>query len=433
MKTEFIDLSETRKNLVVEIPTIEVDREIDRLSKRYGRSVKVPGFRPGKVPAKVARRRFRDQILHDVAQDLVPKAVDQALREHGLDPVATPAIRDVSVEEGRPLTFTATFETLPPIDPGEYHGLTLRRSPVEIDDEAVDKALAQLRERAAKVEPVKGRPVERGDTLTLDVERRVTPSAGRDEAPSSAPERHQDVTVEVGGPANPPGFDDELVGLRAGESHEFTLTYPETHEVQELAGRQVGYAVLVKDIRQRVLPDLDDEFARDLGEFDSLAALRDRVRADLNEAGERESDREVRAELLKQLATRVTVEVPDALISRDIDRRAEQLVGHLLAQRIDPRQANVDWDKFRDDQRAAATDTVRSTLVLDEIAKREVIEVSNADIEAEVGRQAERSGRTPAAMRALIEKEGGVGHLATGLRREKAIDFLLAGATIVAV
>ena len=126
MKTEFIDLSETRKNLEVEIPTVEVDREIGRLSKHYGRSVKVPGFRPGKVPAKVVRQRFRDQILNDVVNDLVPKAVNQALREHRLNAVGTPTIRDVTVEEGRPLTFTATFETIPPIDPGEYRSFTLR-------------------------------------------------------------------------------------------------------------------------------------------------------------------------------------------------------------------------------------------------------------------------------------------------------------------
>ena len=433
MKTEFIDLSETRKNLEVEIPTVEVDREIGRLSKHYGRSVKVPGFRPGKVPAKVVRQRFRDQILNDVVNDLVPKAVNQALREHRLNAVGTPTIRDVTVEEGRPLTFTATFETIPPIDPGEYRSFTLRRSPVEIDDEAIDKALAQLRERAAKLESAEGRPVECGDTVTLDLERRVVSSAGHAEGSNSATKRHQNVTVEVGGTANPQGFDDELMGLRAGASHKFTLNYPDTHEVKELAGRHVSYRVLVKDIRQRVLPDLDDEFARDFGELDSLAALRDRVKVGLREAGERESDREVRADLLKQLATRVTAEVPDELISRDIDRRAEHMVSHLLAQRIDPRQANINWDKFRDDQRPAATDTVRSTLVLDEIAKREEIEVSDADIQAEIGRQAERSERTPAAMRALIEKEERINQLATGVLREKVIDFLLANATIVAV
>ena len=429
MKTEFTDVSETRKSLAVEIPTSDVDRQIVRLSKQYGKSVKVPGFRPGKVPAAVARRRFRDQILRDVAQDLVPQAVDEALRERGLEPVDTPSVRDVKVEEGEPLTFTATFETLPPIDPGEYRGLTLRRAPVEVDDAAVDRALEQVRERAAKMMPVEGRPVAHGDTVMIDLERQPLPAQG----PPGATERHEGVALEVGGPANPPGFDDELVGLDAGAEHAFTLTYPTDHEVAELAGRQVRYTVTIKDIRVRVLPDLDDDLAKDLGECDSLDALRTRVREDLVAAGERDSEQEMRADLLKQLASRVAIDVPEALVTRDLDRRLEHFVGHLLAQRIDPREANVDWAQMRDEQRPAATDTVRSTLMLDEIVRREAIEVTDAEIEAEIARQAKQSGRTVAAMRALIEKEGGLDQVATALRREQAIAFLVEHATVVAV
>ena len=429
MKTEFTDVSETRKSLAVEIPTSDVDREIDRLSKRYGRSVKVPGFRPGKVPPALARRRFRDQILHDVAQDLIPKAVDEALRERGLEPLDTPSVQDVKVDEGEPLTFTATFETLPPIDPGEYRGLTLRRSPVEVDDAAIDKALEQIRERAAKMEPVADRPVTQGDTVSVDLERQPLPASGLPDVP----ERRENVAIEIGGPANPPGFDDELVGLDAGAEHAFTLTYPEDHDVAELRGRQVRYTVTVKDIRVRVLPNLDDELAKDLGEFDSLDALRERVRADLVAAGERDSEGAMRAELLRQLASRVTIDVPEALVTRDLDRRLEHFVSHLLSQRVDPRQANVDWERIRDEQRPAATDTVRSTLMLDEIATREAIEVTDADVEAEIVRQAEESGRTPSAVRAFIEKEGGLAQVATGLRREKAIALLVEHATIVAV
>jgi trigger factor len=195
----------------------------------------------------------------------------------------------------------------------------------------------------------------------------------------------------------------------------------------------VRYTVTVKDIQVRVLPELDDELAKDLGEFDSLDALRERVRADLVAAGERDSEGEMRAGLLKQLASRVTFEVPEALVTRDLDRRLEQFVSHLLSQRIDPREANVDWERIRNEQRPAATDTVRSTLMLDEIATRETIEVTDADIEVEIARQAEASGRTASAVRAFIEKEGGLAQVATGLRREKAIALLVEHATIVAV
>src|ERR671912_809688 len=147
MKAEFIDLSDTRKNLVVEIPSTIVDAEIDKVSRDYSRAARIPGFRPGKVPPKVVRQRFRDQILHDVAHGLIPRAVDEALRERGVEPVDTPDIKDVVVEEGQPLKFTASFDTVPPIDPGDYASITLRRDGARVDDAAVDHALATLRER----------------------------------------------------------------------------------------------------------------------------------------------------------------------------------------------------------------------------------------------------------------------------------------------
>src|SRR5215207_1388494 len=154
MKTEYVDVSDTRKNLVVEIPSTVVDAEIDKVSRDYSRAARVPGFRPGKVPAKVVRQRFRDQILHDVAHGLIPRAVDEALRERGVEPVDTPDIKDVVVEEGQPLKFTATFETVPPIDPGVYATIHLRRGAARVDEAAVNEALAGLRERAARYEPV---------------------------------------------------------------------------------------------------------------------------------------------------------------------------------------------------------------------------------------------------------------------------------------
>src|SRR5215218_6712329 len=168
MKTEFIDVNDTRKNLVVEIPSTTVDAEIDKIARDYGKAARIPGFRPGKVPAKVVRQRFRDQILHDVAHGLIPRAVDEALRERGVEPVDTPDIRDVVVEEGQPLKFTASFETVPPIDPGDYSTITLTGTQPAVEEDAVDQALAQLQERGARYEPVEERPIEHGDSVQLD-------------------------------------------------------------------------------------------------------------------------------------------------------------------------------------------------------------------------------------------------------------------------
>ncbi len=421
MKTEFADVNETRKTVRVEIPTDVVDGEIDRVAKDYARKARIPGFRPGKAPARVIKQRFKEQILHDVLHDLVPRAVDDALRERGVEAVDTPDVRDVNIEEGHPLTFTASFDTLPPFDPGEFSTVLLRRPKVAIDDEAVDGALQRLRERAARFEAVEGRGVDHGDTATVDLTR-----MGAD----GTPDTHEGVSIELGAKANPPGFDEQLLGLEPGATKTFDIAFPADYPIGELAGTTVSYTVAIKGIKRRVLPDLDDEFAKDLGEFDTLDALRARVREDLEHEARHAADREVRAELMKELAKRLPFEVPDSLVQREMDRRLEEFARRLMDQRIDLRQAGIDWDAFRDSQRDPAREAIAAALVLDEITRREQLAVTEEELEREVARYAERSGRTPAAVRAALEKEGGLSRVAAGLRREKSIDFVMSRATI---
>ena len=191
------------------------------------------------------------------------------------------------------------------------------------------------------------------------------------------------------------------------------------------------YDAQVKAIRRRVVPELDDEFAKDLGNFDSLAALRDRVRADLEHERMHENERELRGELLRQLSTRVTMDVPPTLLEREIDRRVEEFVRRLIEQQVDPMRTNINWEEFREKQRQAATEAVKSALVLDEVARRENISASDADVDEEITRYAERSGQSPAAVRARLEKEGGLGRIYAGIRRERSVEFLLSRATRV--
>jgi trigger factor len=422
MKTEFVDVSETRKNLVVEIDSSTVDAEIDRVARDYTKAARIPGFRPGKVPARVVKQRFRSQILHDVVHGLVPRAVDDALRERGLEPLDTPDIRDVVVEEGQPLKFTATFDTVPSFDLQPYASLQLRRPEATLQEGAVDETLQALRERAARFEVIEARPVERGDTVVVDLVR---------EAGAETPDTHQDVTIEIGAAANPPGFDDEVIGTSVGETKRFEVRYPDDYEMKELAGTAVNYTVTIKGLKRRVVPELDDEFARDLGEFDTLAALRARVEQDLTREAEQKAERDARGDLLKQLAGWVTFTVPESLIERELDRRIEDFARRLMEQGVDPRKADIDWAAFRQAQQEPARDAVASALVLDEVAQREGLSVSESEIEAELSRFGERTGRTTAAVRAQLEKDGGISRLATGLRREKAVDFLRSRATIV--
>jgi len=423
MKSDLVDVNETRKNLRVEIPTDIVNAEIDRVARDYSKRARIAGFRPGKAPANVIKQRFRDQILHDVLNGLVPRAVDDALRERGVEAVDTPDVRDVSIEEGQPLTFTASFDTLPPFEPGELESISLRRPSSRVEDEAVNQSLEQLRQRAARYEPVEGRGLEHGDIADVDLERK----GHEDSKPSS----HKDVTVELGAKANPPGFDEQLLGLESGATKSFDIHYPNDYPVGELANTDVSYTVTVKGIKRRVLPELDDEFAKDLGEFETLDALRARVREDLEHEARHKAEHDVRAALMKQLATRLPFDVPASLVERELDRRVEDFARRLMDQQIDPRQAGIDWNAFRESQRDVAREAVASALVLDEVARRESLQATGDEVDQEIARYAERSGRTPVAVRAALEKEGGISRVQAGLRREKSIDFVMSRATIV--
>jgi trigger factor len=433
MKTEFADVNATRKTVRVEIPTDVVTTEIDRIARDYSRKARVPGFRPGKTPPRVIKQRFKEQILHDVAHGLIPRAVDDALREKGLEAVDTPDVRDVTLEEGQPLTFTASFDTVPPFDPGDLSTIAFTRASRAINDEAVQLALQRLRDRAARFEPVEGRGVDQGDTVVLDLERgdEVKPEDGDEARKSkSEPQVHRDVSVEVGAKANPPGFDEQLLGLDVGATKEFSIDYPADYPIGELAGTEVSYTVTVKGLKRRVLPELDDEFAKDLGELDTLDALKARVREDLEHEAKHAAEREDRSELMKQLATRLPFDVPASMVDREVDRRLEDFARRLIDQNVDPRTAGIDWNAFRESQREVAREAVAAALVLDELTRREQLDVTDEEVEREVERYAERSGRTPAAVRAALEKEGGLSRVYAGLRREKAIDFVLARATI---
>lgn len=426
MKTELVDVNETRRNLVVEIPSEVVDAEIDTVTIRYGRTVKLPGFRPGKVPTKVVRQRFRSQILHDVAHELVDRVVSDALTERGVEPVDTPHIHDLKLEEGHPLTFTAQFEIVPSFDPGDLTALSARRPPVSIDDEAVEGALGRLRDRAARFEPVEGASAA-GHTVVVDIERQGTAKDGT----RGDKEKLERVPVEIGAAANPPGLDAELTGLSSGEAKTFSLPYPDDHSVAELAGADVAYSVKVHDVRRRVLPELDDEFAKDLGEFDTLDALRARVRQDLEAEAREAAERGMRAEVLKTLAARVPFGVPAPLVEREVDRRVEDFARRLIDQGIDPRQTKIDWAQFREGQREPASEAVASALVLDEIGRREQIAATESEIDAEVERYARQLQLAPADVRARLDQDGSIGRVAMGVRREKAMTHVLEQVKII--
>ena len=438
MKADITEVSETRKHLSFEVPSDVVEAEIDRVAQNYTRSARVPGFRPGKVPPGVVKQRYKEQIMYDVAHDLIPRLVGDALKARDLRPVATPDIRDVVLEEGRPLTFVADFETMPPVDPGTYVGLTVRRQPAVLEVGAVDRALEHLQQRAARWQPVEDRPAASGDTLLLDLTRtrrsRRIALAGEAE-PAAAhpdddkPETLQSVSIELGNTSNPPDFDEHLIGTSTGDARSFTTQYPKDYGVEDLAGATVDYEVTVKGIRKKELLPLDDDFAKEVSELETFEALKDRIKHDLQHEAEHESEHKMRHELLQELASRLKT-VPDVLVDREIDRRLEEFVRRLMEQGVDPMKSGVDWKEFRERQRQAAAETVRSTLVIDEISQRETIDATDEDVAEEIERFAERSGRTAQAVRARLEKEDGLDRIRAGIRREKTMAWLVEKANV---
>src|SRR5437870_13328233 len=223
MKTQFQDISETQKKITIEIASDIVDAEIDRVAKGYSKQARLPGFRPGKVPSNIIKQRFREEIHHEVMHGLIPRAIEEALQERGIEPVSTPDIKDVSLREGEPLKFTADVETVPPFDPGDLSTISLRQHSSTITEDAVEKTLERLRERAAKHESVEGRPIADGDTAVLELDRTD---------PDGKVDHHDDVSVELGAAGSQPGFDQNLLGLNAGDEQTFVVHFAEDYSVK---------------------------------------------------------------------------------------------------------------------------------------------------------------------------------------------------------
>ena len=421
LKVEYSEETPVRKSLAFEIEPEVVEQEIETRAKHYAKRVKIPGFRPGKIPIAVIKQRFRGQVMEDVVESLVNKAVFDELEGRGLRPLATPKVQDLKIEDNKPLTFRAVFETLPPIDLTDYKGLEIKARAPQASDEAVDKELARLREEAARYDAVEARPLTDGDFAVLDVQ--YTREDG-------TRKHDENVLVEVGADVNHKDLNEALAGMSPGESKTVRIAYDAETSAGGLAGRTVEYALALKAVKTKVVPAADDEFAKDLGEFGSLQELLDRLRQQILAADERRAEHETRDALVDALIARASFDVPDALVERHMAARTRSAAEGLAMQGIDPSKAGLDWKQFHDAQREAAVRAARADILLDEIARREGITVPDADLEAEIGRLAERMKRPKEAVRQAMEKEGEIAGLRARMREDRTLDLLKANARI---
>ena len=421
MKVEYIEETSVRKALSFEIEPDVVEKEIQARLKDFAKRAKLPGFRPGKIPPEVIRQRFRGQVLEDVAESLVNKVVFEELEGRGLKPLATPRVTELKMDEGQPMTFRAVFETLPLVELPEYRGIEVKAKRAEVAEEEVDAEVDRLREGAARYDPVEDRPARRGDFLVLDVNYRTAQGKAKHD---------EDVMVEVGTDENHADLNAALEGMSPGETKEVHLVYADDHPSPALAGQTVDYTVTVKAVKNKVVPAADDEFAKDLGDFGSLDELRGTVLERLQAAAERQADRQAKESIISTLAERAAFEVPEALVERHMNARTEGLARDLAYQGVDPTKAGVDWKQFRESQREISVKAAKMDIVLDEIARREGVEVLDAEVDAEVARLATRVRKSKEAVRGQMEKEGGLSALRARLREEKTLDLLKANARL---
>ncbi len=421
MKVDYVEETSVRKALTFEIESEVVEKEIETRARDYAKRVRLPGFRPGKTPTEVIKKRFRSQVLEDVAETVVNRVVFQEIEGRGLKPLANPRVTDLKIDENKPMTFRAVFETLPIVDLPEYKGLPAKARTPSVSEIDVDREIDRLREDAARFDPIEGRPLANGDFAVLDLAWRPVDGGrgGRDE----------NAMIEVGSEHNHKDFNLGLLGMAVGETRDLTVTYEKDHESERLAGKSIRYTANLKAMKQKILPGADDEFAKDL-DFETLAALKDDIRKRLTGIEERRVDREVKDALVEALVQRASFEVPEALIERHMNARTENAARGLAMQGVDPSKIGMDWKGYRDSQREESVKAAKADVLLDEIARREGVEALDGEVDAELARLAERMKKSKEAVRLAMEKEGDLPALRARIREDKTLDLLKANARL---
>ncbi len=413
-----------KREISVEIPAAEVTRETDIQIQRYQKSARLPGFRAGHVPASIIRQRFGDGLKNDVIEALAPRYFQKEAEKQGLIPVSQPRITDMHFHDGEPIRFKASFEVLPEIQVEGYKEIRADKPEIAITDEEVEQALNNVREQQATYTDVEGRALEQGDFAQASMDGK--PKDGQDVKEASAnPVHMDDVLIEMGGKNTVAEFTQNLIGATAGEERTFDVSYPEDISDKRLAGKTFIYTVKVNGIKQKSLPELNDEFAKVLGEFNNLDAVRKQIRENMEAEKRHTAEHAAKDKLVAELVRRNEFEIPDALIDRQIDLRLERGLRALAAQGMKMEDLKkMDLPRLRAGQREQAVNDVKSSLLLERIADLEKIEVGDEEMNREIEALAKQSKQTSEAVRARLTEDGGLDRIRMRIRSEKTLDFL---------
>lgn len=405
-----------RRSLEIAIPVDEVESETSRVTADVQQRAKLPGFRPGKAPATLIRKQFAGDIRQRVLESLIPKYLQKQFEAENLNVVGQPDIKDIHFHDGEPLRFKAEFEVQPEIELKEYKGIEVPYQDPAVTDEDIQKRIEEIRHQKADFRNIDPRALEDGDHAVVALE-----SVGGVEG---EPVKQDEMVLEIGGADTLEAFSENLRGLSPGESKEFDVPYPPDYGSPRLAGKTVRFLATVKGIRKKELPELNDEFAQDLGDYRNMEELREAVRKALTAQREHDAQQEAKNKIVDQLVDQHEFPVPETYVDRQIRNRVEQTLRAMASEGVDPRQLKLDWEKVRESQRDKAVREVKASMLLSKIAEREAIAVTREEVDREVDRLARQQREPVAALQMKFEKDGTLSRIASHIQSEKTLTFL---------
>jgi len=411
---------ECTRELVLDIPAEEVSKSFRSVVRNYQKYAKLPGFRPGKVPESVVRRRFASEIRKDVIDGLLPERFNKGVQELGVKPVGQPQVTELTVDDGQPLHVKAVFEYLPEFSIEGYQGVVVEKPSVEVTDEEFQHELEQLRDSRATVEPVEeDRALVDGDWAQISYTGKMA------DDPEAAPITGEDTLVEIGGKDTVEAFNAVLRGAKPGQELKAEVIYPADYPDAKLQGKTVEYEVTVKGIKKRTVPELNDDFARELGQYESLSELENRVREHMTNRKRRSVEGETKDRLFAAMLERFQFPVPESLVQEQVDARLERGLRALAAQGMNPEQMRqMDFSRLRVAQRDSAVAEVRTFILLDRIAEAEGISVGDEELNHELQLAALQTREPIDTLRQRLTDDGGLARIREQLRREKTASLL---------
>ncbi|MCI0411478.1 trigger factor [bacterium] len=424
MKTEIENVTDVKKVIHFEIPWEDVDKHIKQAIRLISKNARIPGFRPGKAPESLIRNKYAQHIKDEVIQHVVPEAYKDAISQNELEVISEPEIHDVLYTEGSPFVFKVTVETKPKIELKDYKGLPLKTLPVEIKDEEVDSMLKSYQQRAAELIPLEDTAADKGHFVSA----KVQATLDTDKKQKLFDDR---TLIEIGSEENHPAFNEHVSGKKAGEHVEFDAVYAADYPEKSIAGKTIHYSLDVENVNEKRLPAIDDEFAKDLGDFTSLSDLREKIKKDLTQVKTSQQRGQLQDQALGKLIEENPFEVPESLVNEETASAMKHYAYSLHQRRMNLDDPELKWDEIRARFTRQADNTVRGSLIMEAIARAENIEVTEEDIEKRIQLIAEQERRAPEAVKAeMMKEQERMDRLKHRILLSKTADFIIDNAQI---